>query len=89
MKAASLDVANSKTFPFTGENPALRFVGQTFTQLQQQRHFADYNLTRELDHTDALAQVQSAQKVFTTWPSIRNEQIAQAYLVSLVVKHRS
>ena len=42
MKAASLDVANSKTFPFTGENPAavtaLRFVGLTFTQLQQQRH---------------------------------------------------
>jgi uncharacterized protein (UPF0332 family) len=93
MKTASKGVANSDTFPFAGENPAavaaLRFVGLTFTQLQEQRHFAEYNLTRDLSKTDALAQVQSAQKVFTTWQSIRNEQMAQAYLVSLVVKHRS
>jgi hypothetical protein len=93
MKAAAKGVANSDTLPFAGENPvtvtALRFVGLTFTQLQEQRHFADYNLMRDLTHTDALAQVQSAQKVFTAWQSIRNEQISQAFLVSLVVRHRS
>jgi hypothetical protein len=50
MKTASKGVANSFTFPFIGENPttvtALRFVALTFNQLQEQRHFADYNLTK-------------------------------------------
>lgn len=93
MKAASRGVANPATSPFAGENPAtvaaLRFVGLTFAQLQEQRHFADYNLTKDLPYTEALAQVESAQKVFTAWQSIHNEDIAQAYLVSLVVKHRT
>ncbi len=92
MKTASKGVANSDTFPFGGENhttvTALRFFSLTFTQLQEQRHFADYNPAKDLAHTDALTQVKSAEEVFTMWQSIRNEQIAQAYLVSLIVKHR-
>ena len=89
MKNASNRLLNTKDFPFTGENPAtvvsLRFVGQAFSQLQQDRHFADYNLTEDLDPTDALAQVKSAERIFNIWPFIRAEQIAQAYLVSLLV----
>jgi hypothetical protein len=67
----------------------LRFIGLTFWNLQDQRHFADYNLTKDLEPEEALAQVDAAQKFFTTWQFIRNEDIAQAYLVSLVVKHRN
>ena len=93
MKSASYAVANSGTFPFHRENAetvaALRFVGLTYAQLQEQRHFADYNLTKDLDKTDALSQVISAQTVFARWRSIRSERIAQAYLVSSVVKHRN
>ncbi len=65
---------------------SLRLVAQTFAQLQEDRHFADYDLTEDLDPADALLQVKSAQEIFDTWPTIRNEQIAQAYLVSLLVK---
>lgn len=90
MKTASNRILNPKDFPFTGENPAvvadLRFVAQAFSQLQEDRHFADYNLTKDLDPVEALTQVKSAEKIFTTWPRIRGEQIAQAYLVSLLVK---
>ena len=43
---------------------SLRFVALTFTQLQEDRHFADYNLTKDLDPTDALNQVKSAEKIF-------------------------
>ena len=64
----------------------LRFVAQAFSQLQEDRHFADYNLTNDLDPVDALTQVKSAEEIFDIWPSIRGEQIAQAYLVSLLVK---
>jgi hypothetical protein len=92
MKTASNRLLNTRDFPFTGEDPqvvaSLRFVALTFTQLQEDRHFADYNLTGDLDPTDALSQVKSAEKIFHTWPSIRSYKIAQQYLVSLVVKHR-
>jgi hypothetical protein len=92
MKTASNRILNTRDFPFIGEDPnvvaSLRFVALTFAQLQEDRHFADYNLTTDLDATDALNQVKSAQKIFNAWPSISDEQIAQEYLVSLVVKHR-
>jgi len=90
MKTASNRILNPKDFPYTGEDPAvvakLRFVAQAFSQLQEDRHFADYNLTKDLDSVEALTQVKSAEKIFNTWPTIRAEQIAQAYLVSLLVK---
>ncbi len=90
MKTASNRILNPKDFPFTGENPVvvanLRFVAQAFSQLQEDRHFADYNLTKDPDPVEALTQVKSAEKIFTVWPTIRGEQIAQAYLVSLLVK---
>jgi hypothetical protein len=90
MKTASNRILNPKDFPYTGEDPTvvtnLRLVAQTFSQLQEDRHFADYNLTKDLDPVEALTQVKSAEKIFNTWPIITGEQISQAYLVSLLVK---
>ncbi len=92
MRAASDRILNGKLFPFTGEDPQvvadLRMVALTFIQRQGNRHFADYDLTKDLRPIDALNQVKSAERVLTTWPSIRTAQIAQAYLVSHVVKSR-
>jgi hypothetical protein len=90
MKTASNRILNSMDFPFSREDPTvvanLRFVARAFSQLQEDRHFADYNLTKDLDRVDALKQVKSAEEIFNTWSSIRGQQIAQAYLVSLLVK---
>jgi hypothetical protein len=90
MKAASERIWNTKKFPFAGEDALvvdnLRFFARTFIQLQDARHFADYNLTEDLDPAEALAQVKSAERIFRTWPLIGGQQIAQAYLVSLLVK---
>ena len=90
MRTASNRILSVKDFPFSGEDPTvvanLREVAQTFTQLQEDRHFADYNLTKNLDPVDALTQVKSAEKIFNLWQSLSREQIAQAYLVSLLVK---
>lgn len=63
----------------------LRLIARTFDELYGQRHFADYNLTKDLTPTEALSQVASAATVFKTWPSIRSAQVTQEYLVSLVV----
>jgi hypothetical protein len=90
MKTASNRILNPRDFPFTREDPGvvanLRFIAQAFSQLQEDRHFADYNLTKDLDPVEALTQVKSAEKIFSVWPMIQGEQIAQAYLVSLLVK---
>lgn len=92
MKAASNRIQDTRQFPFTGKAPrvvaALRDVAKAFAQLQEKRHTADYDNTTFWTRTEALVQVKSAERVFDTWKSIRNEQIAQAYLVSLVVKKR-
>lgn len=81
MKTASNRLVNSGAFPFTGEDPAiangLRLVAQTFVQLQEDRHFGDYNLTRDLQFTTAIDQVRSAETVFDTWRTIRTAPIAQ------------
>ncbi len=90
MRAASNRILNTKEFPYTNEDPqvvkGLRFVARSFTQLQEKRNFADYNLMAALDSLDALKQVKSAERVFSIWPSIRTQQIAQEYLVSLVAR---
>jgi uncharacterized protein (UPF0332 family) len=93
MRGASNRVLNSQTFPFTGEDPAivakLRVVATAFVQLQDQRHTADYDNTTFWTQSEALKQVKSAELAFVAWRAIRNEQIAQAYLVSFLVKNRS
>ena len=90
MRNASSRILNTKEFPFQGEDPqavkGLRFVARTFTQLQEDRHFADCNLTKDLDRIDALNQVRSAERVFEIWPAIRAQKIAQEYLVSLIAR---
>lgn len=92
MRSASDRLLNLKDFPFTGEDPqvvsGLRYVAGTFVQLQKDRHFADYNLTKDLDPSDALDQVRNAERIFNQWPSIRTEEITQEYLLSLLVKQR-
>jgi hypothetical protein len=89
-KTASNPILKSKGFslhwrePDGRHQPSIRCP--TLSQLQEDRHFADYNLTKDLDLVEALTQVKSAEKIFNTWPAIRGEQISQAYLVSLLVK---
>jgi uncharacterized protein (UPF0332 family) len=92
MKSASNRIQDSRMFPFTGEDPGvvkrLRFVAKTFVQLQEKRHIADYDNTTFWTKTEAPSQVTSAAQAFIIWRSIRNEQIAQAYLISLFVRKR-
>lgn len=92
MKSTSNRILDGREFPYTNENPHtvknLRELAQGFSQLQEDRHFADYNLTKPLDPVDALRQVKAAEKIFLALPSIKMEQIVQEYLTLLLVKKR-
>lgn len=93
MRTTSNRVLDSREFPYTNEDPkvvaTLKDTAQGFSQLQQDRHFADYNLTQPLDPGTALSQVKRAEKIFLTLPLIKNEQIVQEYLTLLLVKNRT
>jgi hypothetical protein len=93
MRTTSNRVLDSREFPHTNEDPkvvaTLKDIAQGFSQLQQDRHFADYNLTQPLDPGTALSQVKRAEKIFLTLPLIKNEQIVQEYLTLLLVKNRT
>jgi uncharacterized protein (UPF0332 family) len=74
------------TDPVTIKN--LISVAKTFVNLQKQRHLADYDNAIVWTRTEAERDVQSCEKAFVTWHSIRDENIAQDYLVSLLIKPR-
>ena len=92
MKTTSNRILEGREFPYTNENlrvvKDLREIAQGFSQLQEDRHFAGYNLTKPLDPVDALRQVKAAEKIFLTLPAVKTEQIVQEYLPLLLAKKR-
>jgi uncharacterized protein (UPF0332 family) len=59
-------------------------VTNTFVNMQQRRNLADYSTAEHWDRTDALDYIAEVAAAFESWKSIREEPIAQAYLVSLL-----
>jgi len=92
MRRVSSRILDAKRFPFTGEDPTvvqnLRAVADAFVDLQDKRHTADYDNSAVWDPTEALEEVERAKRAFATWRLIRNQEIAQEYLVSLLIKPR-
>lgn len=62
----------------------LRTVAKAFIQAQQRRNDADYNMAKEWTPVEVDAQIASVSEAFRTWNIIRDEDEAQAYLVSLL-----
>ncbi|MFN0106235.1 MAG: hypothetical protein ACKV2U_29610 [Bryobacteraceae bacterium] len=93
MAKASDRIVDSRLCPFPGEDTAivekLRTVAEAFSQLHGKRQTADYDNATYWTHTDALREVTKATRAFSAWNSIRNEKIAQDYLVSLLIKPRN
>ena len=66
----------------------LRAVARAFRELQVQRHLADYSNATKWDRTKADAKVKQSKTAFANWKSIRNEYVAQRYLVSLLSNYK-
>jgi len=66
----------------------LRSVARAFRELQLQRHLADYSNATKWDWTKASAKVNQAKTAFHDLKSIRNEFVAQKYLVSLLSNYK-
>ena len=64
-------------------------VANAFAQLQEERHLADYDLTRTFLDVEVTVDLSLARNAFKDWDRIRGEQIAQDYLFSLLFKDKS
>jgi len=62
----------------------LRTVANAFIQAQQRRNDADYSMAKEWTPVEVDTQIASVTEAFKSWNTIRDEAIAQAYLVSLL-----
>ena len=85
-------VSDPRLFPFIGEDQTvvqnLRVLAKAFVQLQDKRHIADYDNATFWTQTEAFSVVRTATKAFAAWGAIKDENIAQEYLVSLLIKQR-
>lgn len=59
-------------------------VADTFIQAQQHRHTADYDSSKQWTRTETLTLIQQVNTAFSSWHAIRNEPVAQDYLISLL-----
>jgi hypothetical protein len=93
MKAASETKVSQINFAFKDNAPDsaektvaihLRTVAKAFIQAQNRRNDADYNMVKDWEPLEVDKQIASVNDAFTTWYTIRDEAVAQAYLVSLL-----
>jgi hypothetical protein len=92
MKRVSSRVADSRRTPYAGEDPDivsdLRFVAELFVELQDLRHVADYDNGRVWTSLDAITSIARTRTAFSAWNDIKHADVAQEYLVSLLIRPR-
>jgi hypothetical protein len=92
--AAKRDELNEyfKTRPTPGRGlnilKHLHVMTNTFVDMLQHRHTADYNGAVKWSRTDVLEKIESVEAAFHSWREIKNEHEAQNFLVTLLLKER-
>lgn len=82
MKGVSEDVVKSTK---SGSNlpPDLNAVAHNFIQLQQHRHTADYDNSKNWSHKEVFTVLDLATDAFSAWRRVCGEDAAQDYLLQL------
>jgi uncharacterized protein (UPF0332 family) len=66
----------------------LKNIANAFIRLQENRHTTDYNNSKKWSRVEALTQIELAADAFQCWEEIRDEDVAQDFLLQLLI-HRS
>jgi hypothetical protein len=66
-----------------GVPQGLSTVARNFIQLQQHRHTADYDNSKQWSRTDVLNVLTLAKDAFAAWRTVSTEDAAQDYLLQL------
>jgi len=62
----------------------LSFVADTFVQAQHRRQSADYDNSKQWRRLETLTLISEVEEAFASWRAIREQPVAQAYLISLL-----
>lgn len=62
----------------------LQTVSLAFSQAQEQRHSADYDVSKTWTRVEAMAIIDQVDAAFKSWSAIRDHKFAQEYLLSLL-----
>ncbi len=80
-----------KIAPALAGNPIpaqLQDVAQTFIDLQQARHEADYDVSRRFTRSETLDLIDQADQAFIDWSQTRRDPAAEAFMLSLLITNR-
>jgi uncharacterized protein (UPF0332 family) len=72
----------------TEDSAHLLNIAKAFTDLQHQRHLADYDSSSSWTRVDALEIISTVEVAFESWKSIRDNNEAQDFLVTLLLQER-
>ena len=72
----------------TSAETALMKVKSAFVELQGNRHRADYDLAWSIAGTDVADAIRFAEEIFVKWRSIRHDDAARHYLLSMFGANR-
>lgn len=72
----------------TPPSPALCDVADTFVDVQQERHAADYDLGRVFVRSAAKATVARVSDGFSRWKAVRGTPEGEAFMLALLVRSR-
>ncbi len=67
---------------------ALSSVASKFTELQQARHEADYDLARSLSRLEAQDLINLAKNAFVDWRTVKGSTEAMAFQIALLTHER-
>jgi len=70
-------------------SPDIMKVAETFVELQDARHEADYDHTRGWTRQEALDLIRRTEEAFAAWERAKKGRDACSYLVALLAKSRS
>jgi uncharacterized protein (UPF0332 family) len=89
MKDVSADTGDKRPATPSSAQAGLVVVANTFVQLQQNRHTADYVLSGLLTSEEVVLDILLVEEAFKIWNDIKGEPVVQDYLFSLLFKDRS
>lgn len=64
----------------------LRNVAETFVQLQEVRHLADYDLSCKFSRVDVLAYINTVTIAFSDWTTAKRTANAKVFLIDLLLR---
>ncbi len=66
----------------------LKTVADIFVELQELRHFADYDLSKSFSRIEVLGIITKANSAISAWANIRNAPNANVFLAALLLNNR-